>query len=160
MATSNVFGLTYLTSAANIGTTLLYRCSKIWSQSWWKSLYSHPLVILRPGIYVVAYVLNEIHDDIEELQVASRFLLLTMVCFSYFLLCSTFPLICRSGQIFWLLSLDTIRLMFSLGMRLACVSAFICIVALFCLLLCSLRPINSTIKMRRFPKTNRQLRSP
>ncbi|KAE9454182.1 hypothetical protein C3L33_13916, partial [Rhododendron williamsianum] len=48
------------------------------------------------GIYVVAYVLNEIHDDIEELQVASRFLLLTMASIyvlAFFSISSSQPLV-------------------------------------------------------------------
>ncbi|KAG5521954.1 hypothetical protein RHGRI_034242 [Rhododendron griersonianum] len=48
------------------------------------------------GIWVVAYVLNETHDDIEELQVASRFLLLTMASIyvlAFFSISSSQPLV-------------------------------------------------------------------
>ncbi|KAH7858818.1 hypothetical protein Vadar_028384 [Vaccinium darrowii] len=48
------------------------------------------------GIWVVAYILNEIHDDIEWLQVASRFLLLTMASIyvlAFFSISSSQPLI-------------------------------------------------------------------
>ncbi|KAG4170433.1 hypothetical protein ERO13_A12G146600v2 [Gossypium hirsutum] len=34
------------------------------------------------GVWVFAYILNEIHDDISWLQVASRFMLLVTVCFT------------------------------------------------------------------------------
>lgn len=32
-------------------------------------------------VWFAAYVLNEIHDNISWLQIASRFLLLVLVCF-------------------------------------------------------------------------------
>lgn len=34
------------------------------------------------GVWVVAYILNEVHENIAWIQVASRFLLLVMVCFT------------------------------------------------------------------------------
>lgn len=40
------------------------------------NLCSFPL----PGVWVTAYILNEIHEEISWLQIASRFLLLITVC--------------------------------------------------------------------------------
>ncbi|PSS28793.1 Regulator of G-protein like [Actinidia chinensis var. chinensis] len=48
------------------------------------------------GIWVVAYILNEIHDDIEWLQVATRFLLLSMASIfvlAFFSISSSQPLV-------------------------------------------------------------------
>ncbi|XP_052204945.1 regulator of G-protein signaling 1 isoform X2 [Diospyros lotus] len=48
------------------------------------------------GIWVIAYLLNEIHDDIDWLQVASRFLLLTMASvfvLAFFSISSSQPLL-------------------------------------------------------------------
>lgn len=36
---------------------------------------------MLPGLWVLAYILNEIHANVAWLQVGSRFLLLVMVCF-------------------------------------------------------------------------------